>query len=154
VARVHSKVKQQQEDHRKTETAAVVPHFSALRAEAHFHLNRLERLRQAYRQALSQVLPDHSNLPLAFFYDEGDPPRERLHFRLWDRRSFVLDPEHDAAYSPDTREKATKGWNSYSDERNDLFLELVNVEPLDTRVHAGGAARLLCGAHSHPDQCA
>jgi integrase len=124
-------VKQRQEDHRKTETAAIVPHFSLLRAEAHFRLNRLERLRQAYRQALSQVLPDRSNLPLAFFYDEGDPPRERLHFRLWDRRSFVLDPEHHAAYSPDTREKAAKGRNQYSDERNDLFLELVEVEPLD-----------------------
>ena len=37
-------VKQRQEDHRKTETAAIVPHFSALRAEAHFRMQRaLER---------------------------------------------------------------------------------------------------------------
>ena len=117
-----------QEDHRKTETAAIVPHFSALRAEAHFRLNRLERLRQAYRQALSQVPPDRCNLPLAFFYDEGDPPRERLHFRFWDRKSFVLHPEHDGLL-PSTREKA-RVESPYSDERNDLFLEFVKAEPL------------------------
>lgn len=124
-------VKQQQEDHRKAETAAVVPHFAQLRAEAHFRFNRVLRLRLAYRQALSQILPDHSNLPLEFSYDEGDPPRERLHFRLWDRRSFVLDPEQHGAYAPDTREKATRGWASFSDERNEMFLEFVKAESLD-----------------------
>jgi hypothetical protein len=67
-------VLQQQQVHRKAETEAVLPHFSTLRAEAHFRYNRLTRLREAYQQAVAQVLPDHSNLPLAFSYDEGDPP--------------------------------------------------------------------------------
>lgn len=124
-------VKQHQEDHRKAETAAVVPYFSGLRAEAHFRFNRVLRLRLASRQAPSQILPDHPNLPLEFSYDEGDPPRERLHFRLWDRRSFVLDPEQHDAYASDTREKATRGWASFSDERNEMFLEFVKAEPLN-----------------------
>ena len=67
----------QQQTHRKAETEAVVPAFTALRAEAHFRFNRLQRLWQAYQQAVKQVLPDHSNLPLTFSYEEGDPPVER-----------------------------------------------------------------------------
>lgn len=124
-------VKQHQEDHRKAETAAVVPHFSQLRAEAHFRFNRICRLRLAYRQALSEVLPDYSNLPLEFSYEEGDPPRERLHFRLWDRKSFVLHPDHLTAYVSSTREKARRGDLPYSDERNDVFLEFVRAEMLN-----------------------
>lgn len=122
---------QQQQIQRKAETEAVVPHFAMLRAEAHFRYNRLTRLRQAYQQAVAQVLPDHSNLPLEFCYDEGNPPQERLHFKVWDRRCFVLDPAHVAAYAPTTREKATKGWLQFADERNEVFLEFVKAERLD-----------------------
>ncbi len=124
-------VLQQQQIHRKAETEAVLPHFSTLRAEAHFRYNRLTRLRQAYQQAVAQVLPDHSNLPLAFCYNEGDPPQERLHFKVWDRRSFVLDPEHITTYAPATREKAQRGWQQFANERNDVFLEFVKAEPLE-----------------------
>lgn len=63
---------QQQRAQRKTETEAIVPHFADLRAEAHYRFNRLARLRHAYLQAVPQVLPDRSNLPLDFSYDEGD----------------------------------------------------------------------------------
>lgn len=51
---------QQQQAHRKEETEAVIPQFATLRAEAHFRFNRLARLRQAYQQAVSLVLPDHA----------------------------------------------------------------------------------------------
>jgi integrase len=122
---------QHQQTHRKAETEAVVPHFSALRAEAHFRFNRLQRLRQAYQQAVAQVLPNHSNLPLEFCYDEGNPQEERLHFKLWDRRCFVLDPEHASAYAPKTRENAKYGWQQFADERNEVFLEFVKAECLD-----------------------
>ncbi len=84
-------VEQQQHQHRKTETDAVVPRFSALRVEAHFRFNKMLRLYQAYQQALRKVESDRSNLPLDFSYDEGDPPQERFHFRIWDRRTFILD---------------------------------------------------------------
>lgn len=124
-------VVQQQQAHRKAETEAILPHFAALRAEAHYRYNRLMRLRQAYFQAVAQVLADHSNLPLEFSYKEGDPPLERLHFKVWDRRCLILDPEHATGYSPKTREKATRGWAAFSDERNALFLEFVKVERLN-----------------------
>lgn len=80
---------------------------------------------------MAQVLPDLSNLPLAFCYDEGDPHQERLHFKVWDRRSFVLGPERLTVYAPPTREKAQRGWQQFTDERNDVFLEFVKTEPLE-----------------------
>jgi len=122
---------QQQRAQRKTETEAIVPHFADLRAEAHYRFNRLTRLRQAYLQAVTQVLPDRSNLPLDFSYDEGDPSQERLHCRLWDRRRFVLDSEHAELYSPNTRGRARNKRDNYADEYNEIFLELVKVERLD-----------------------
>ncbi len=121
---------QHQRAQRKTETEAIVPHFADLRAEAHYRFNRLARLRQAYLQAITQVLPDRSNLPLDFSYDEGDPPQERMHCRLWDRRCFVLDPKHVAMYSPNTRGRARNKRENYADEHNEIFLELVKVERL------------------------
>jgi hypothetical protein len=128
-------VKQQQQEHRKAETEAVVPQFATLRAEAHFRYNRLVRLRRAYQQALEKVLSDHSNLPLEFSYDEGDPPVERFHFKLWDRRSFVLDPHHVTLYSTTTQESATYGWHQFSQERNEVFLEFAKAERLEGKPH-------------------
>ena len=127
---------QRQQQHRKQETEAVVPHFSTLRAEAHFRYNRLVRLRQAYQQALKEVLPDRSNLPLAFSYEEGDPPLERYHFRLWDRRSFVK--AHAKQYGQTTRASANKGVRQYTDDRNDIFLEFVEAERLENNTPAEG----------------
>jgi hypothetical protein len=121
-------VRQQQRQHRKTETDAVVPRFSALRVEAHFRFNKMVRLYQAYQQALQRVKPDHSNLPLNFSYDEGDPAQERLSFRIWDCRAFILDPDH--LYSRTPVEWAQKGIQTCSPERNSLFLEFVRAERL------------------------
>ena len=119
-------VEQQQKQRRKTETDAVVPRLSALRAEAHFRYNKLVRLRQAYQQALGDVLPDRSNLPLDFSYDEGNPLQERLHFRIWDRRSFTL--AHD--YSSAALACAQTGKIAYAQERNTFFLEFIKAERL------------------------
>lgn len=127
---------QQQQQLRKQETEAVVPHFSALRAEAHFRYNRLVRLRQAYQQAMKEVLPDHSNLPFAFSYEEGNPPLERCHFRLWDRRSFVK--THAEQYGPTTRASANKGARQYTDDRNEIFLEFVGSERQGEQAPAEG----------------
>src|SRR5712692_483908 len=124
-------VKQQQQEHRKAETEAVVPQFAELRAEAHFRYNRLARLRQAYQQVLEKILPDHSNLPLEFSYDEGDPPVERFHFKLWNRRSFVLDPKHVALYGTAAQKDAASGMHQFSQERNEVFLEFVGAERLE-----------------------
>ncbi len=121
-------VEQQQHQHRKTETDAVVPRFSALRVEAHFRFNKMLRLYQAYQQALRKVESDRSNLPLDFSYDEGDPPQERFHFRIWDRRTFILD--HAPLYTRTPVMWAQKGIQTCSKERNTLFLEFVKAERL------------------------
>jgi len=120
---------QLQRQFRKAETEAVVPHFAMLRAEAHFRYNKLIRLRQVYREAVAQVHPDHSNLPLDLSYEEGNPPQERYHVRLWDRRCFVK--AHAEQYHPDTYRRAVNGVKQFGEERNKVFLELLNVERLN-----------------------
>jgi hypothetical protein len=91
-----TEIEQHQKQTRKKETDAVVPRFAELRAEAHFRYNRLSRLRRAYQKALQELEGKASDLPLSFSYEEGGEPekgipfRERLYFRVWDRRSFVL----------------------------------------------------------------
>ncbi len=134
LSNVWREVDQQRRDHRKEETEAVVPEFTALRAEAHFRYNRMTRLQQAYQQAISQVFPDHTNLPLDFSYEEGDPPVERIVCRLWDRRSFVLHPEHIDQYSEHTIRCARKGQDGFTDTRNDMFLEFITAERLEGNV--------------------
>src|SRR5258708_10037183 len=108
----------QQKEHRKEETEAVVPQFTELRAEAHFRFNGMTTLCQAYQQAILQVLADHSNLPLDFSYEEGDPPVERIVCRLWDRRSFVLHPEHTDKYHKDRVGLARRKRLTFADEHN------------------------------------
>lgn len=129
---------QKREEHRKGETEAVVPHFATLRAMAHYRYNRVVRLHKAYLQALQQVLPNHSNLPLCFSYEEGDPPTERLHFKLWDRRTFVTDPEHAKLYDRSTVRDAENGIRSFKDECNEVVLEFVKVEQLDCDISPEG----------------
>jgi len=122
-------IESRQQQQRKRETEAVVPHFAELRAEAHFRYNKLARLRTAYRQAIEQVLPDRSNLPLDFSYEEGDPPVERLHFTLWDRYSFVR--AHAESYrNRSARSRLNRQAEQFSEELNGLFLECVKVERL------------------------
>src|SRR6266699_828036 len=129
---------QQQQAHRKAETEAVVPAFTALRAEAHFRFNRLHRLWQAYQQAVKQVLPDHSNLPLTFSYEEGDPPVERLQCRIWDRRSFVLSAEHIHHYCKTAVKRARRQRPPEEHDHHDLFLEIIDVERLDGKAPPEG----------------
>lgn len=121
----------QQQTQRKAETEAVVPAFTALRAEAHARFNRVRRLRQAYQQAVKQVLPDHSNLPLSFSYEEGDPPVERIVCRLWDRRSFVLFPEHIHQYCKTAVNRVRALHPPEAGNHQDLFLEIERVQRLE-----------------------
>ena len=103
--------------------------YSTKRAEAHFRYNKLARLRTAYRQAVEQVLPDRSNLPFDFSYEEGDPPVERLHFTIWDRYSFVR--AHRESYrNRSARSRFNRQAEQFSPDLNGLFLECVKVERL------------------------
>lgn len=135
---VEREVVQLQQSHRKEETEAIVPHFTELRAEAHLRYNRMTRLWKAYQQAMAQVLADHSNLPLTFSYEEGDPPTERIWCCLWDRRSFVLHPDHSSQYYFTTINRAKSRTDGFTDERNNVFLEIINVEQLEDGAHTEG----------------
>ena len=133
VPRVAAMVERKQR--RKTETDAVLPHFIDIRNEAHLRFNRLMRVRAAYKQALEDLAErGRSVLPLEFAVDEGgDPERglsrsERLLFRLWDRRSFIL--AHRDKYSNTTVCDARTGRRTSADERNRPFVEYVGAERL------------------------
>ncbi|MBI4544730.1 MAG: site-specific integrase [Gemmatimonadetes bacterium] len=131
-----AELQRQQRLNRKAETDAVLPQFTALRIEAHLRYNRLLRLRQAFRDAARALTHPHPpSLPVTFAYDEGAdpehevPPQERLHFRLWDRRSFVV--AHADHYRPETVADARTGrGRPFSDARNTVFLEFLRAERL------------------------
>jgi hypothetical protein len=71
---------------------------------------------------------------MSFSYDEGGdkengiPAQERLWFRVWDRRSFVLACSD--SYSPNTVRTARREVGSFSDDLNHTFLEFVKAERL------------------------
>src|SRR2546426_7589850 len=71
-----------------------------------FPINRLSRLRRAYPEAPQELEGKASDVPLSFSYDEGGEPdkgipfRVRLHFRVWDRRRFVLAHARRYSYTP------------------------------------------------------
>lgn len=127
-------VRQAQREIRKAETDAVVPQFAAIRAEAHVRYNRMVRLRQAYHDALARLQAGGAQLPYPFSYEEGAdlergiPAQERLHFRIWDRRSFVL--AHVDQYHPQTLKSVYQGRAAFAAERNRYFLEFIGAKRL------------------------
>jgi hypothetical protein len=120
-------VRDLQAQRRKADSDAVSPFFAQLRAEAHFRWNALARLRQHYREVVAQVEAGKATLPVAFSYEE---PRykQRFHFLLWDRPSFVL--AHANSYSKTLCSTARNKRQQYSPERNHFFLECVGAESL------------------------
>ena len=131
-----AEVQRQQRQRRRAATDAVVPQFAAIRAEAHRRHNRLRRLRQAVHAALRELEgPEPPAWPMAFSYDEGAAPehgvpaQERLHFRLWDRRSFVR--AHADRYAPNTVSAArTRCRRPFAETRNRRFVEFLGAERL------------------------
>lgn len=122
----------QQRRGRKSATDALLPQYADLRAEAHHRYAILSRLRQAYRDALMKLKGD--SLPFDFSYeehagpDEESPTRERLHFKIWDRRSFVL--AHKEQYGEQTVKEAERRATSFKLEKEHFFLEFVKAERL------------------------
>ncbi len=131
---LHFKESQQrQQQARKQETDAIVPHFAAMRAQAHLRYNCLVRLRQAYQEVVAQTKPDERTFPVEFSYEEGS---ERWHFRLWERRSFVL--AHAERYNHQTVTNAQEKLRGFTDERNQPFVEFVKAMPLTSDATASG----------------
>ncbi|MDB4897165.1 MAG: hypothetical protein JWN15_3427, partial [Firmicutes bacterium] len=135
VKKLGVQVRQEAKKNRKTATDAVVPSLPTIRAKAQLRLNRLTRVRQAYHDALNELQNGKPyTLPFSYHYDEGEdkeqrvPPQERLYFRIWDRRTFVL--AHQDHYSGHSLKAAENKTGAYSDENNRFFLEFVWAERL------------------------
>lgn len=135
VKKLGAQVDQEAKKNRKTATDAVVPSLPTIRAKAQLRLNRLTRVRQAYHDALEELQSNKNlSLPFSFHYDEGEdreqgiPPQERLHFRIWDRRTFVM--AHQDDYSANSVKAVENKTGAYSDENNRYFLEFRWAERL------------------------
>src|SRR5258708_19006591 len=78
-------------------------------------------------------------LTLVFELQEGgnerkaQPPTECLTFKLWDRRSFVLEhsKENPHLFSSGTQSTARNGERTFSPEKNTYHLEFVSAHTLD-----------------------
>src|SRR5437879_1318533 len=125
----------EQQEKRKEDTDAIMPFYADLRTQAHLRYNLLVRLRKAYHKAIEAVEQGKAHLPFEFEMTEGGTrqehrsPTERLVFKLWDRRTFILaHPDH---FSYTIKWDARNHMRSYSDEKNSYLLEFVKVESLD-----------------------
>lgn len=121
-------VQEMQAMRRKAESDAVTPHFARIRGEAHVRWNELHRLRQKFREVVAFVRAGNAEPPVSFSYDE---PRRglRLHFRLWDRSSFVI--AHPDRYDKVTVRRARGKRHSFLPERNHYFLEFTGADRLN-----------------------
>ncbi|QRG67402.1 site-specific integrase [Brevibacillus choshinensis] len=127
---------EQAQNNRKNETDAIVPYLPEIRATARFRWSQTKRLRDAFYKAIDEAKKRPNCLPLEFHYDEPERIGERLYFRLWDKRSFVL--HHEEQFHGSVVELATNRKGTYSDENNHFFVELVKAELLDNDEEADG----------------
>jgi hypothetical protein len=119
------KCKERQQQKRKAETEALVPHYMDIRAQAHLRFNKIKRLREAWIQAVQTIVEHDHPFPFKFSYEEA---YERLHFIIWDRRSFAL--AHPELYDASTLKKVHRRTGGYSDSNNRPFLQFVRAERL------------------------
>jgi len=132
-------VEYEQQEKRKAETDAIMPFFADLRTQAHLRYNLISRLRKAYHKAIKAVEQGKAVIPFEFEMREGGnerkqrPAAERLVFKLWDRRTFVLAQvkENPKLFSRDTVQEARNRKDSFAPERNSYLLEFIRVESLD-----------------------
>jgi len=132
-------VTEAQQEKRKEDPDALMPFYTDLRTHAHLRYNLLLRLRKAFRKAIQTVEQGSATLPLVFELREGgnerkgEPPTERLTFKLWDRRSFVL--EHSKAnphlFSDGTKRTARNGERTFAPKKNTYHLEFISAQSLD-----------------------
>ena len=121
----HKEVQEVQAQRRKAESDAVTPQFSRIRGEAHVRWNEINRLRQKFREVVALVQAGQTEPPVSFSYEE--PRRkQRLHFTLWNRASFVV--AHANQYHPGTVAKAQHKRRAFRQERDHFFLEFTGAE--------------------------
>jgi hypothetical protein len=117
----------EQRQRRKEETDALAPNFASVRGEAHLRWNQLQRLQRKFQEAVYLVESGQEPLPLAFSYEESHLG-SRLHFRLWDRYSFLR--EHADLYSDSVHRECDLKQRGFAPEKNFHFLEFVQAEHL------------------------
>jgi hypothetical protein len=96
------------------------------------------RLRKAYHKAIKAVEQGRVALPFEFEMREGGserhsrPSTERLVFKLWDRRTFVLAHANDMppCFSQQAVWDAKNGEKGFGPEQNSYLLEFVRAEAL------------------------
>ncbi len=115
----------EQQQHRKEETDAIAPHFARIRGETHLRWNQIKRLRDKYHEAVALVKSGQVQLPVSFSYEEPGAGK-RLHFRLWDRYTFVED--HINQYTRGTWGDYSRKTRSFAPKKNHFFLEFVHAE--------------------------
>lgn len=128
-----------QQEKRKEDTDAIMPFYADLRTQAHLRYNLVSRLRKAYYKAIKAVTQGKAALPFEFEMREGGneqrnrPPTQCLVFKLWDRRTFVLEHANDTppCFSRTTIREAQSRKKTFSLERNSYLLEFVRAESLD-----------------------
>src|SRR6266566_405247 len=126
------------QEKRKEETDSLMPFFTDLRTQAHLRYNLILRLRRAYHKAIKAVEQGRVALPFEFEMREGGsqrhsrPSTERLVFKLWDRRTFVLAHANDIppCFSQKTVWDAKNGKKGFCPEQNSYLLEFVRAEAL------------------------
>ena len=124
-----------QQRKRKRETEAIVHRLPQLVAEAHFRYNLYVRVREAYLKAIREVESGRENIPcLVHLSEGGDPdkgiaPKEVLTFRLWDRRTLVL--QHRDCYSRQKILEAEAGHGLFAPDNPSYFFEFLGAECLD-----------------------
>ncbi len=116
-----------QRQRRKEETDALVPNFASVRGEAHLRWNQLQRLQVKFNEAVRLIESGQESLPLDFSYEEPHLG-SRLHFRLWDRYSFLR--EHADLYSDPVHRQCDLKQRGFAPEKNFHFLEFVHAERL------------------------
>jgi hypothetical protein len=117
----------EQKQRRKEETDALAPNFASVRGEAHLRWNQLQRLQAKFNEAVLLVESEQESLPLTFSYEEPHVG-QRLHFRLWDRYSFLR--EHAELYSDSVHYECDLRQRGFAPEKNFHFLEFVHAEHL------------------------
>jgi len=135
-------VEYERQEKRKADTDSLMPFYTDLRTQAHLRYNLLLRLRKAYYKAIKAVEQGKAILPFEFEMREGGnerhnrPPTERLIFKLWDRRTFVLEKvkETPTLFSRQTVREAQNRKAAFAPERNSYLLEFVRAESVD-RTH-------------------
>lgn len=121
---------------RKLETDAILPYYPEIRGESHFRWNLIHRIKTTYYDLINSF-DSKTKLPFEFSISD-EHLDELLHFRIWDRISFVMHPGHN--YDSTSIIKAKKRIQNYSEKNNHLILEFVKAEKINSKssIHTEG----------------